>query len=67
MGQKFTAIYVDSWMQGSNRASLIKIERLEQLEEETVEETLSRLGILESTVFLFEGHPKLEREALIKH
>jgi hypothetical protein len=62
MGQKFTAIYVDSWMQGSHQISLTKMERLEQLEGETIKEMLSRQGILESTVFIFEGHPKLEGE-----
>ena len=64
MEKKFTAIYVDSWMSGSHWHSLTKMHRFIQHENETVMQALERSGkgIADATVFIFEGHPKLQGE-----
>lgn len=56
---KYTAIYVDSWMSGSNMHVLPKMRRVERSENETVSDMLEREGIANRTVFLFAGHPPI--------
>lgn len=60
--KKYTAIYIDSWLQGSYTQSITNYRRLEQLENETVKEMLERNNILDNTALLFIGHPLLEGE-----
>ena len=61
-GKKFTAIYVDSWMSGSQRQSLTKFHRFEVKANETVLDAMTRENIADQTVFLFHGWPKLQGE-----
>jgi len=59
---KFTAIYVDSWMSGSHRVSSTEMKRIQQNDGETIEEMLEREGIDNNIAFLFNGHPSMEGE-----
>jgi len=59
---KYTAIYVDSWMSGSHRQSITKYARLTVRPDETLKEALEASDLLNCVVFIFEGHPKLEGE-----
>lgn len=60
---KYTAIYVDSWMSGSHMHSLTKMCRFESKEQEIFEtlETKHRLD-RNQVIFIFHGHPVLEGE-----
>lgn len=60
--EKFTAIYVDSWMSGSHRHSLTRFKRFTCGPSESVETALRRLNIADETVYLFVGWPKLQGE-----
>lgn len=60
--EKFTAIYIDSWMSGSNSCSLTKMKRFELRENETINTALKRLNISKSIVYLFGGWPLLQGE-----
>jgi len=60
---KFTAIYVDSWMSGSHMQSLTKMKRCVQLEDETVSGMLKREGIENTVQYLFNGWPTLQGES----
>jgi len=60
--EKFTAIYIESWMSGSHWQSLTKFARIEQEPDETILAMLKREGIEDLTVYLFCGWPKLEGE-----
>lgn len=60
--EKYTAIYIESWMSGSRQHSLTKMMRCKKKEDETVGDMLERNGIAESTIFLFNGWPTLQGE-----
>lgn len=60
--EKYTAIYVDSWMSGSHKHSLTRFKRFECGKSESVGAALRRLNIAEETVYLFVGWPKLQGE-----
>lgn len=59
---KFTAIYVESFQNGSHTISMTKMRRIEQIGDETVRDMLEREGIANDTQFLFVGHPLLQGE-----
>jgi hypothetical protein len=61
---KYTAIYIETWMKGSHMCSLERMRRIEKHQHETVGDMLKREGIDDSTVFLFVGHPLLQGEQL---
>ena len=60
--RKYTAVYVYTWTSCYHMQSLTKIATLERQGDETVIEMLDRAGVLESTVFLFNGWPSLTGE-----
>lgn len=61
MNNKFTAIYTEKWIMGSNYHSLTKMKRLLKIEGETILDMLDREGISDSVEYLFEGHPEFIR------
>lgn len=60
--EKFTVIYTDSWMSGSNMHTLTKMRRIKKHENETMLDALYREGIAECAVFIFHDHPLLQGE-----
>ena len=59
---QYTAIYNQHWMSGSHWQSLTQFKRFTVNEGETVLDALKRECIADSTVFLFEGWPRLQGE-----
>lgn len=59
---KFTAIYTDSWMSGSHRQTLTLMKRIEQQENETLEQMIEREDVADGLVFLFHGHSQMQGE-----
>ncbi len=56
---KYTAIYLESWVIGSNRHLLVKMRQIEKSGDETIADMLEREGIKDDIQFLFVGHPPL--------
>ena len=64
MGNKFTAIYTESWMSGSHRHTVVKMARTEQVDGESIVNMLAREHIeIDALVYLFHGHPRMEGKA----
>lgn len=59
---KYTAIYIDRWQSGSHHHSSTKFLRFIKEDNETVLDALKRHNIADNTIYLFEGHPKLQGE-----
>jgi hypothetical protein len=59
-GKLYTVIYNDGSLNRSVGSALTKLRRLEVKMGETLKMTMERAGILESAVFVFEGHPSLK-------
>lgn len=58
----FTAIWVESWMSGSHRCSLTRMRHGAVNPDEDITKALEREGILDSTVFVFNGHLEQYKE-----
>jgi hypothetical protein len=61
---KYTAIYIDSWLQGSHMVTNTHMKRLETKMDETVEQALERNQVADSMVYLFRGWPLLQGETI---
>ena len=59
---KYTAIYDESHLSGSNWYSETKFKRIELKNNETIIDAMAREGVRDSTQYLFEGWSKLEGE-----
>jgi hypothetical protein len=53
---KYTAIYVESWVNGGHRSSQTVKRKIERKDGESIGEMLEREGVADSLVFLFAGH-----------
>ena len=62
VNRKFTAIYNETWQVGSHTSFLTHMQRIEQMDGESIEDMLKRECIEKETVFLFCGHPLLHGE-----
>lgn len=60
--KKYTVIYVVSWMSGCHMQHITRMKRCIKQPNETCYDMLTREGLEDVSVFLFEGHPKLEGE-----
>lgn len=60
--EKFTAIYVDSWMSGSHMHYLTKFKRIRQKDGETPLDMLKREDLEFSVQYLFHGWPLMQGE-----
>lgn len=61
MNNKFTAIYINSWIAGKHWHRLTKMRRVEQKKGETVFDMLKREE-LDNIIFLFHGHSPMQGE-----
>ena len=62
MDEKYTAIYIDSFMRGSHNHSITKMARVIKKETESLLDCLKRYYIENDTVYLFVGWPLLQGE-----
>ena len=56
---KYTVIYEVRWQSGSHTIQSTRFKRIEVQENETVIAALERKGIVDTTIYIFEGWSKL--------
>jgi hypothetical protein len=59
---KYTVIYENRWMAGSHMHQLTKIARFKVKPNETMQDALIRIKLVDSAVFIFKGWSLLEGE-----
>lgn len=62
--KKYTAIYQESRSSGSHRIVITCMARIEVGDNESLQDALDRIGIADSTLYLFVGWPALEGEKI---